>query len=38
MKTINEQFSKHEFAKLEQAKGNKSWREWMLDSAEEQTE
>jgi len=36
MKTINEQFSEDEFEKLKASKGNKSWREWMLEQAGEE--
>lgn len=33
MKHISEKFTEDEFDKLNEAKGDKSWREWMLDSA-----
>lgn len=34
MKSINEQFSEKEFEKLKKAKGDKTWRQFILDSAE----
>jgi len=33
MKSINEQFSEDEFERLQEAKGDKSWRQFILDAA-----